>query len=151
MKGIQVSTNFLDDNDKNTPLLSRMMTTGYPNVQASLSQRQFSFGEALWDSIIKPGMTPFLQIAMNLVFITLFLVLIFLVIATNFNVHVMMFLLISIMLFVSLQWYLGLLNSSSSSTPSSLLAAAATTPPGNNKETTSTATETTTLHTKKVN
>ena len=113
------------------------MTTGYQNVIQSSSQQQFSFGEALWDSIIKPGMTPFLQMAMNLVFVTLFAILIFLMVATNFNFHVVTLFLISMMLFVSLQWYLRLTNSNTS-----LLTAAATTGttpslgnPSNHKET----------------
>ncbi|KAJ1940879.1 hypothetical protein FBU59_003676 [Linderina macrospora] len=58
------------------------------------------------DSIFEPGVNHGVLVVMNCAFAGLFLILLYLLVATGFNLHVCALTLIAILLFGSIQWFI---------------------------------------------
>lgn len=58
------------------------------------------------NSIFEPGVNRGVLLIMNASFLGLFLILLYLLYATSFNIHVCLLFLLSLLLFISIQWFI---------------------------------------------
>ncbi|KAJ2621544.1 hypothetical protein GGI26_004007 [Coemansia sp. RSA 1358] len=74
------------------------------------------------DSIFEPGVNRGVLVVMNCAFFGLFAILVYLLVATNFNMHVCALSVLSALLFVAINWFikeaLSAANSASAQPPS---------------------------------